>query len=80
MSRLERSANRLLMTEDRDQLARWIEPTSIQGADLTPEGERAEGRAFRAWQQYNAKGSRTELVELGIPAADRTATLEPADD
>ena len=54
------------MTEERDQIARWIEPTSIQGADLTPEEE----RAFRAWQHYNATGDRTELVELGILPAD----------
>ena len=68
------------MTEERDQIARWIEPTSIQGADLTPEEERAAQRAFRAWQHYNATGDRTELVELGILPADGTATSEPADE
>ena len=80
MSRLERSANRLPMTEDRDQLARWIEPTSIQGAGLTPEAELAARRAFRAWQRYNATGDRTELVELGILPADSPAPSESAEE
>ena len=68
------------MTEGRNQIARWTEPTSIQGAELTSEEERAARRAFRAWQKYNATGDRTELVELGILPADGTATSEPADE
>ena len=72
--------SRLTIVEERDQNARWIEPTSIQRADLTPDEESAARRAFRAWQQYNATGDRTELVELGILPADGTATSEPADE
>ena len=68
------------MTQERDQIARWTEPTSIQGAELTPEEERAARRAFRAWQNYNATGDRTELVELGILPADTGAPAEPADE
>ena len=68
------------MPDDRDQIARWTEPTTIEGADLTPEEERAARRAFRAWQKYNATGDRTELVELGILPADTGAPAEPADE
>ena len=68
------------MPDDRDQIARWTEPTTIEGADLTPEAERAARRAFRAWQKYNATGDRTELVELGILPADTGAPAEPADE
>ena len=68
------------MTEERDQIARWTEPTSIQGAELTPEEERAARRAFRAWRRYNASGDRTELVELGILPADTGTPSEPAEE
>ena len=68
------------MTQERDQIARWTEPTSIQGAELTPDEERAARCAFRAWQKYNATGDRTELVELGILPADTGAPAEPADE
>ena len=63
-----------LMTEKRDQNARWTEPTSIQGAELTPEEERAARR------QYNALGDRTELVELGILPPDTGTPSEPAEE
>ncbi len=68
------------MAADREQIARWTEPTSIEGADLTPEVERAARRAFRAWQQYNTMGDRTALVELGILPADGNPRSEPADE
>ena len=68
------------MTEASDQIARWTEPTSIQGAELTPEEERAARRAFRAWQKYNATGDRTDLVELRILPADSAAPSEPAEE
>ena len=67
------------MAEEHDQIARWTEPTSIQGADLTPEEERAARRAFRAWQRYNMSGDRTELVELGILPAESAAVSEPTE-
>ena len=78
--RLGRSANGSLMAKESDHISRWTEPTSIQDADLTPEEERAARRAFRAWQNYNATGDRTELVELGILPADTGAPAEPADE
>ena len=68
------------MAEESDQIARWTEPTSMQGADLTPDEARAARRVFRAWQQYNATGDRTALVELGILPADDAAPSEPADE
>ena len=68
------------MPDDRDQIARWTEPTTIEGADLPPEEERAARRACRAWQKYNATGDRTDLVELGILPADTGAPAEPADE
>ena len=68
------------MTEGRNQIARWTEPTSIQGAELTSEEERAARRAFRAWQKHNATGDRTELVELGDTSKANAATSEPADE
>ena len=61
-------------------MARWTEPTSIQGADFTPEEERAARRAFRPWERYQATGDRTELVELGILPADSATPSEPADE
>lgn len=68
------------MTEDRDQIPRWTEPTSIEGTDLTSGEERAARRAFCAWQQYNATVDRTEQVELGILPADSAASSEPAEE
>ena len=68
------------MIEARDQIARWTEPTSIQGAELSPEEECAAQRAFRAWQKHNATGDRTELVELGILPADTGVPAEPAEE
>ena len=80
LSTLVSSANRLLMAEESDQIARWTEPARIQGVDLRLEEERSARRAFRAWQQYNATGDRTALVELGILLADDAAPSEPADE
>ena len=68
------------MTEDSDKIARWIEPTSIRGADLTPEEERPTHRALRRWRRYNATGDRTESVELRILPADSGAPSEPAEE
>ena len=68
------------MADDRAQVARWTEPTSIQGADLTPDEERAARRAFRAWQLYHAIGDRTKLIELGILRADSADPSETADE
>ena len=68
------------MTEEHDQISRLTEPTTIEGADLTPDEERATRRAFRAWQRYNATGDRTELVKLGILPADSAAVSELADE
>ncbi len=68
------------MAEERDQIACWTERTSVQGADLTPEEERAALRAFRAWERYRATGEPTDLVELGILPADGTVRSEPLDE
>ena len=63
------------MAEERDQVARWTEPTSIEGADTTPEEGRCAQPAFRAWRRYWAIGERTELVELGMTARPLRSVL-----
>ena len=67
------------MAEERERVARWTEPTSIQGADLTPGEQNSALRAFVTWQRYKTTGERTELVELGILPADTAASSETAE-
>ena len=66
------------MSDERDRIARWTEPTSIEGADLKPEKERVARRAVGAWQRYKATGDRTELVGSGSLSGDNAASSEPA--
>ena len=68
------------MTEDRDQLARWIEPTSIQGADLPPRRSSLPGAPFEHGSDTTPRGDQTELVELGILPADTAASSETAEE
>ena len=74
------SVHRLLLAGEHDQFTRWAESTSIQGADLTLEKERAAPCAFRACERYQATGGRTALIELGVLPAASAVPSESAEE
>ena len=63
------------MPDDRDQIARWTEPTTIEGADLTP--ERSVPRGARAVRGRNTTPRAIERIWSSWESCQPIPALPP---